>query len=36
MDTRKMNLICHETVHQTYIQLGETAGKAFREGARLR
>jgi len=35
-DIRKMNLICHETVHQTYIQLGETAGKAIREGDRLR
>ena len=35
-DVQKMNLICHETIHQTYIQLGQTAGKAFREGTKLK
>lgn len=35
-DIQKMKLICHETIHQSYIQLGETAGKAFSEGAKLR
>ena len=35
-DVQKMNLICHETIHQTYIQLGNTAGRAFREGAKLK
>lgn len=35
-DVQKMNLICHETIHQTYIQLGNTAGKAFREGTKLK
>lgn len=35
-NVQKMNLICHETIHQTYIQLGNTAGEAFREGAKLK
>lgn len=35
-DVQKMNLICHETIHQTYIQLGDTAGRAFREGTKLK
>lgn len=35
-DIQKMKLICHETIHQTYIELGETAGKAFRVGTKLK
>lgn len=35
-DVQKMNLICHETIHQTYIQLENTAGRAFREGTKLK
>jgi flavin reductase (DIM6/NTAB) family NADH-FMN oxidoreductase RutF len=35
-DIQRMKLICHETVHQTYIQLGEKAGKAFHDGVKLR
>ena len=34
-DIAKMHLICHENIHQTYIELGEIAGNAFGEGRKL-
>lgn len=35
-DIQKMNLITYDGVHQTYIQLGQTVGKAFSDGLSLK
>lgn len=35
-DVAKMHLITYDPVHHTYIQLGETVGKAFSDGKKLK
>lgn len=34
-DVQKMNIITFESVHHTYVQLGETVGQAFADGKKL-
>ena len=35
-DVARMNLITYDPVHHTYIQLGQTVGKAFSDGKQLK
>ena len=35
-DVARMNLITYDPVHHTYIQLGQTVGKAFADGKQLK
>lgn len=35
-DVSKMQLITFDPVHHTYIELGETVGKAFSDGLKLK